>query len=110
MCIRDSCPPYSWSSPSSSSHGSSSSSSRGKNGSSTGGACHHVDHVNTQLPYAVTAAALATVGFITTSFLPSGWLVLALSLALFFVVTKFLHAFWNDGVPEAQMAQEHSGS
>ncbi|MFY9189068.1 MAG: Na+/H+ antiporter NhaC family protein [bacterium] len=78
--------------------------------SSTGGACHHVDHVNTQLPYAVTAAALATVGFITTSFLPSGWLVLALSLALFFVVTKFLHAFWNDGVPEAQMAQEHSGS
>lgn len=80
--------------------------------SSTGGACHHVDHVNTQLPYAVTAAALATVGFITASFLPSGWLVLAVSLALFFAVIKFLHTFWNDPLPEtlSQTASEYSGS
>ncbi|MDI3522536.1 MAG: tetracycline resistance efflux pump [Bacillota bacterium] len=67
--------------------------------SSTGGACHHVDHVNTQLPYAVTAAGVALVGFLTVSFLPSGWLVLAVSTALFLVVLKLLHSFWNEGAP-----------
>jgi tetracycline resistance efflux pump len=79
--------------------------------SSTGGACHHIDHVNTQLPYALTAAALATVGFITTSFLPSGWLVLIVSLALFFVAIKFLHTFWNHSLLDAhsQPTQDHSG-
>lgn len=67
--------------------------------SSTGGACHHVDHVNTQLPYAVTAAAVAFVGFITSTFLPSGWLVLVVSLAIFLGVIKLLHTVWNDSVP-----------
>lgn len=66
--------------------------------SSTGGACHHVDHVNTQLPYALTAAALALVGFVLTTFLPSGWLVLVVTMALFLVVVKVLHTFWNDGL------------
>lgn len=65
--------------------------------SSTGGACHHVDHVNTQLPYALTAAVVALVGFLTVSILPSGWIVLAVSAAIFLGVLKFLHTFWNAG-------------
>lgn len=66
--------------------------------SSTGAACHHVDHVNTQLPYAVTAAALSFLGFLTVSFLPSGWLVLAVSTAMFLGVLKLLHAIWSPGL------------
>lgn len=65
--------------------------------SSTGGACHHVDHVNTQLPYALTAAGVALLGFLTVSFLPSGWLVLGVSTLIFIVVLKLLHTFWNEG-------------
>ncbi|MGI6129327.1 MAG: Na+/H+ antiporter NhaC family protein [bacterium] len=79
--------------------------------SSTGGACHHVDHVNTQLPYALTAAALSTVGFVISTFLSNGWIVLAVSLVLFFAVVKLLHSFWNDGLSASvPVAQEHGSN
>ena len=36
--------------------------------SSTGSACHHMDHVATQLPYAVMAAGLALAGYLVLGF------------------------------------------
>ncbi|TKB49886.1 Na+/H+ antiporter NhaC family protein [Ferrimonas sediminicola] len=36
--------------------------------SSTGSACHHMDHVATQLPYALVAAALALAGYLVLGF------------------------------------------
>jgi Na+/H+ antiporter NhaC len=32
--------------------------------SSAGAACNHINHVNTQLPYAITSAAVSAVGFL----------------------------------------------
>src|SRR5699024_10028642 len=36
--------------------------------SSTGAGCHHIDHVTTQLPYALTAAGMALIGFLVVGF------------------------------------------
>ncbi|MGF1686671.1 Na+/H+ antiporter NhaC family protein [Photobacterium japonica] len=39
--------------------------------SSTGARCHHMDHVSTQLPYALAMAAVSTVGFLALGFTDS---------------------------------------
>ncbi|MBC7004647.1 Na+/H+ antiporter NhaC family protein [Photobacterium sp. BZF1] len=36
--------------------------------SSTGARCHHIDHVATQLPYALSMAAVSTIGFLVLGF------------------------------------------
>ena len=36
---------------------------------SAGDECHHVDHVTTQLPYAITAAAVSLIGYVFTGIL-----------------------------------------
>lgn len=41
--------------------------------SSTGAGCPHIDHVRTQLPYAVTAAGAALVGFLVLGFAGGGF-------------------------------------
>lgn len=43
--------------------------------SSAGSSCDHIDHVNTQLPYAVTAASVAAVSFLVLGL--TGWWWLA---------------------------------
>lgn len=40
--------------------------------SSTGAACDHIDHVKTQLPYALLCAVVATVGFVASAAFGSG--------------------------------------
>ncbi len=52
---------------------------------STGGQCDHINHVNTQLPYALTVAAVSFVGYIIAGFVQNAWIVLPISLALMFV-------------------------
>ncbi len=60
--------------------------------SSAGAQCNHVDHVATQLPYALTVAALSFVCFIIAGFLPNAWVVLpigaVLTVATLFVLKK----------------------
>ncbi|WP_026478520.1 Na+/H+ antiporter NhaC family protein [Alkaliphilus transvaalensis] len=58
--------------------------------SSTGAACHHLDHVATQIPYALTVAAVSVVGFIVAGITNSAIISLVLSTVLLIVVTKFL--------------------
>ena len=53
---------------------------------STGGQCDHINHVNTQLPYALTVAAVSFVGYIIAGFVQNAWIVLPISLAMMFVV------------------------
>ncbi len=48
---------------------------------STGGQCDHINHVNTQLPYALTVAAVSFGGYILAGFVQSAWIVLPVSLA-----------------------------
>ncbi len=49
---------------------------------SAGANCNHVDHVSTQLPYAITVAAISFVSFILAGFVPNAWICLAFSTAL----------------------------
>ncbi|MBE2898956.1 Na+/H+ antiporter NhaC family protein [Pasteurellaceae bacterium 20609_3] len=59
--------------------------------SSTGAACNHIDHVTTQLPYALIVASASFVGFLTLGFSDSallGFVATALCLALLLLVFK----------------------
>ncbi len=53
---------------------------------STGGQCDHINHVSTQLPYALTVAAVSFVGYILACFVQNAWIVLPVSLLMMFVV------------------------
>ncbi|TFD95907.1 Na+/H+ antiporter NhaC family protein [Jeotgalibacillus sp. R-1-5s-1] len=57
--------------------------------SSTGAGSNHIDHVTTQIPYAVTGAVIASAGYILLGFSGNTWLALGLVivlLALFAVI------------------------
>lgn len=49
---------------------------------STGAQCDHVNHVSTQLPYALTVAAVCVVGYLLSGFVHNVFIVLGFSLAL----------------------------
>lgn len=49
---------------------------------STGGQCDHVNHVSTQLPYALTVAAVSLVGYIIAGFINKAFVVLPVSILL----------------------------
>lgn len=53
--------------------------------SSAGAQCNHVEHVSTQLPYAITVAIFSFVGFIISGLFPNIYIVLPLMLALMFI-------------------------
>ncbi|MCE2572549.1 Na+/H+ antiporter NhaC family protein [Motilimonas eburnea] len=50
--------------------------------SSTGASCHHIDHVVTQLPYALLAAKVSFVGYLVLGMSGSAWLGLGVAVAL----------------------------
>ena len=53
---------------------------------STGGQCDHINHVNTQLPYVLTACAVSFVGYILAGFIQSWMITLPICLVMLFVV------------------------
>ena len=56
--------------------------------SATGSSCHHIDHVMTQLPYAIAAAAIAGAGYLALGFTESvivGLIVVLAGLTIFYV-------------------------
>ena len=56
---------------------------------SAGAQCEHVNHVTTQLPYAVTAAVVSFVSYIIAGFVQSAWIALPIAIALM-VATMFV--------------------
>lgn len=54
--------------------------------SSTGAQCRHVDHVSTQLPYAMLVAAVCLVGYLVAGFIQNVYLILFGSLALLLLI------------------------
>src|SRR5699024_1960241 len=60
--------------------------------SATGSNCHHIDHVVTQLPYALVAAFIAGLGYLVLGFTGSVSIVLVVIalclLSLFFILKK----------------------
>ena len=49
---------------------------------SAGAQCNHVNHVSTQLPYAITVAAVSFVTYIVAGFTKSAWISLPIGAAL----------------------------
>ncbi|WP_261130435.1 Na+/H+ antiporter NhaC family protein [Bacillus sp. Marseille-Q3570] len=58
--------------------------------SSTGAGSNHIDHVMTQLPYALLAAVISSVGFLIIGFTQSVMLSLLVSLVLLIIVAFIL--------------------
>jgi len=50
--------------------------------SSAGGQCNHLNHVSTQMPYAITVAAISFVMFIISGFVQNVWICLPLGIVL----------------------------
>lgn len=50
--------------------------------SSTGAQCNHMDHVTSQLPYALTVAAATVVGYLVLGFTLSAWLAFIVTAAV----------------------------
>ena len=72
--------------------------------SSLASRCDHLQHVRTQLPYALTVGAFALVGKVVTAYFDGGWplsfLLIGLSVAAFFVI---VHRFGREpGVAAAR--------
>ena len=49
---------------------------------SAGAQCNHVNHVSTQLPYAITVAAVSFVAYIIAGFCRSAWISLLVGIVL----------------------------
>lgn len=56
--------------------------------SSAGAECDHVEHVNTQLPYAMTVAVISFVCYIIAGFVQNAWITLA--IGAFLVIATLL--------------------
>ena len=59
---------------------------------SAGAQCNHINHVSTQLPYAITVAAVSFVGYIIAGFVKSAWICLPISIVLMLVTLLVIKA------------------
>ena len=62
---------------------------------STGAQCDHVNHVSTQLSYAMTVAAVSAVGYLISGFIQNVFAVLGISIVLM-IATLFVIKLLND--------------
>lgn len=51
--------------------------------SSTGASCHHIDHVITQLPYALSIAGVSLIGYVALGYSASVWIGLSAAIVSF---------------------------
>lgn len=64
--------------------------------SSAGAQCDHLNHVKTQLPYAVTVASVAFVSYIVAGFVKNVYWSLAISLAMMMIVLIVIRVLAGD--------------
>ena len=62
---------------------------------STGAQCDHVNHVSTQLPYALTVAGVSALGFLLAGFVQNVFVVLGVSVAMMFAALFVLKAIFG---------------
>ena len=58
---------------------------------SAGAQCDHVNHVSTQLPYAITVAAVSFVSYVIAGFLPKAWIALPIAIVLTLLTLFGIH-------------------
>lgn len=68
--------------------------------SSAGSSCDHVDHVNTQLPYAITGACAAGVAFVALGVTESVWVAAPIGLLTLGAVAWAADRWWPGPKPE----------
>lgn len=66
--------------------------------SSAGAQCDHVNHVNTQLPYAATCAGVSFVAYILAGFVPNAWIALPCAVCLMLITLFGIRAFHQSNV------------
>ena len=59
---------------------------------SAGANCNHIEHVQTQLPYAVTVALISFVNFIIAGFVKNAWICLPIGVVMTIVVLFILRS------------------
>lgn len=62
---------------------------------SAGAQCNHINHVSTQLPYALTVAGVSFVSYIIAGFVQSAWIILPVAICLM-LGTLFVIKFISD--------------
>lgn len=58
---------------------------------STGANCNHIEHVSTQLPYALLVACCCLIGYVLAGFTQNGWLALGVSAILLLAALVFFY-------------------
>ncbi|MCI5650247.1 MAG: Na+/H+ antiporter NhaC family protein [Fusicatenibacter sp.] len=69
--------------------------------SSAGARCNHVNHVTTQLPYAVTAAVVSCITYVVAGFSQNVWISLPFGIILMLAVILFARWIQNGKAKEA---------
>ena len=64
---------------------------------SAGAQCDHVTHVATQLPYALTVAAVSFVAYIIAGFIPNAFIALPIAIALMIAALFVMRHFLGSG-------------
>ncbi len=59
---------------------------------SAGAQCNHLDHVSTQIPYAIAVCVMCFAGYLAAGFTESGWVGLAVGAACFAVYAVYMTA------------------
>jgi Na+/H+ antiporter NhaC len=69
--------------------------------SSAGGQCNHLNHVSTQIPYAVTVAVISFVMFVISGFVQNIWICLPLGIVLTIATLFVIKALTKDSYKKA---------
>ena len=73
--------------------------------SSAGAQCNHINHVSTQLPYALTVAGVSFVCFIIAGFVQSWYIALPVGAALMIGTLFIIKFVTKNGKKAAEKAQ-----
>lgn len=68
--------------------------------SSAGSSSDHIDHVNTQIPYAITAGISGVIAFLTVGISGSPVLALIVGAVIMFVLAFILNKVWGKPIPK----------
>ena len=63
---------------------------------SAGAQCNHVNHVSTQLPYAIVVAAVSFLTYILAGFVKTAWISLPVGILLMLAVLAVLRLFYAE--------------
>lgn len=67
---------------------------------SAGAQCDHVNHVSTQLPYAIVAAAVSFVSYVIAGFVQNAWICLPIAIVLMVIVLVCIKNFAGEKAAE----------